>query len=64
MSIAVITGGNSGIGRAAAVALAERGFDVGIVWFSEEERAREAVAECEAHGVRARGRDTTRGTSS
>jgi NAD(P)-dependent dehydrogenase (short-subunit alcohol dehydrogenase family) len=31
MSIAVITGGNSGIGRAAAVALAERGFDVGIV---------------------------------
>jgi NAD(P)-dependent dehydrogenase (short-subunit alcohol dehydrogenase family) len=56
MSIAVITGGNSGIGRAAAVALAERGFDVGIVWFSEEERAREAVAECEAHGVRAEAR--------
>ena len=56
MSIAVVTGGNSGIGRAAAVALAERGFDVGIVWFSEEERAREAVAECEAHGVRAEAR--------
>jgi NAD(P)-dependent dehydrogenase (short-subunit alcohol dehydrogenase family) len=56
MSIAVITGGNSGIGRAAAVALAERGFDVGIVWYSEEERAREAVAECEAHGVRAEAR--------
>jgi NAD(P)-dependent dehydrogenase (short-subunit alcohol dehydrogenase family) len=56
MSIAVITGGNSGIGRAAAVALAKRGFDVGIVWYSEEERAREAVAECEAHGVRAEAR--------
>jgi NAD(P)-dependent dehydrogenase (short-subunit alcohol dehydrogenase family) len=56
MSIAVITGGNSGIGRAAAVALVERGFDVGIVWYSEEERAREAVAECEAHGVRAEAR--------
>jgi NAD(P)-dependent dehydrogenase (short-subunit alcohol dehydrogenase family) len=56
LSIAVITGGNSGIGRAAAVALAERGFDVGIVWYSEEERAREAVAECEAHGVRAEAR--------
>jgi NAD(P)-dependent dehydrogenase (short-subunit alcohol dehydrogenase family) len=53
MSIAVITGGNSGIGRAAAVALAERGFDVGIVWYSEEQRARDAVAECERHGVRA-----------
>jgi NAD(P)-dependent dehydrogenase (short-subunit alcohol dehydrogenase family) len=53
MSIAVITGGNSGIGRAAAVTLAGRGFDVGIVWYSEEERAREAVAECEDHGVRA-----------
>jgi NAD(P)-dependent dehydrogenase (short-subunit alcohol dehydrogenase family) len=56
MSIAVITGGNSGIGRAAAVALAERGFDVGIVWYSEEERARDAVAECERHGVRAEAR--------
>jgi NAD(P)-dependent dehydrogenase (short-subunit alcohol dehydrogenase family) len=53
MSIALITGGNSGIGRAAAVALAEHGFDVGITWHSEEERAREAMAECESHGVRA-----------
>jgi NAD(P)-dependent dehydrogenase (short-subunit alcohol dehydrogenase family) len=53
MSIAVVTGGNSGIGRAAAVALAQRRFDVGIVWHAEEERAREAVAECESHGVRA-----------
>jgi len=53
MSIAVVTGGNSGIGRAAAVALARRGFDVGIVWYSEAERAREAAAECEGHGVRA-----------
>ena len=53
MSVALITGGNSGIGRAAAVALAERGFDVGLTWHSEEERAREAVAECERQGVRA-----------
>jgi NAD(P)-dependent dehydrogenase (short-subunit alcohol dehydrogenase family) len=56
MSIAVITGANSGIGRAAAVALARRGFDVGIVWYSEEERAHEAVAELQGHGVRAEAR--------
>ncbi len=56
MPVAIVTGGNSGIGRAAAVALAEQGFDVGIVWHSEEERARDAVAEIESHGVRAEAR--------
>jgi NAD(P)-dependent dehydrogenase (short-subunit alcohol dehydrogenase family) len=53
MSVAIVTGGNSGIGRAAAVALARAGCDVGIVWHAEEERALEAVAECEDEGVRA-----------
>jgi NAD(P)-dependent dehydrogenase (short-subunit alcohol dehydrogenase family) len=53
MPVAIVTGGNSGIGRASAVALAARGFDLGIVWHSEEERAQETVAECESHGVRA-----------
>jgi NAD(P)-dependent dehydrogenase (short-subunit alcohol dehydrogenase family) len=56
MSVAIVTGGNSGIGRACAVALAARGFDVGIVWHSEEQRAADAVAECESHGVRAAAR--------
>jgi NAD(P)-dependent dehydrogenase (short-subunit alcohol dehydrogenase family) len=56
MPTAIVTGGNSGIGRAASVALAQRGFDVGIGWHAEEERAREAVAECESHGVRAEAR--------
>jgi len=51
--VAIVTGGNSGIGRAAAVALARCGFDVGIVWHAEEERAKEAVLECEDEGVRA-----------
>jgi NAD(P)-dependent dehydrogenase (short-subunit alcohol dehydrogenase family) len=53
VSVAIVTGGNSGIGRAAAVALARCGLDVGIVWHAEEERAREAVVECEDEGVRA-----------
>jgi NAD(P)-dependent dehydrogenase (short-subunit alcohol dehydrogenase family) len=54
--VAIVTGGNSGIGRAAAVALAQRGFDVGIVWHSDEDNARETVAECEGYGVRAEAR--------
>jgi len=48
--IAIVTGGNSGIGRAAAVALAERGFDVGITWHAHEERAEEALEEIRGHG--------------
>jgi NAD(P)-dependent dehydrogenase (short-subunit alcohol dehydrogenase family) len=45
MPVAIVTGGNSGIGRAAAVALAESGFDLGITWHSEEDRAETAVEE-------------------
>jgi NAD(P)-dependent dehydrogenase (short-subunit alcohol dehydrogenase family) len=56
MPAAIVTGGNTGIGLATAVALAERGFDVGIVWHDDEDRAREAVAEIEGHGVRAEAR--------
>jgi NAD(P)-dependent dehydrogenase (short-subunit alcohol dehydrogenase family) len=53
MGVAVITGGNSGIGRASAVALARAGFDVGIVWHDDEQRARETIEECEQESVRA-----------
>ena len=56
MPIAIVTGGNSGIGRATAVALAAAGHDVGITWHDKEERAQEAVAEIEGHGVRAEAR--------
>ena len=52
MPIAIVTGGNSGIGRATAVLLAERGFDVGFTFHADEEQAREAAEECAAHGVR------------
>ena len=56
MPIAIVTGGNSGIGRATTVLLAERGFDIGFTWHGDEERAREATAEIEQHGVRAASR--------
>jgi NAD(P)-dependent dehydrogenase (short-subunit alcohol dehydrogenase family) len=52
MPIAIVTGGNSGIGRGAALALAKRGFDLGITWHSDKENVEEAVAELEAEGVR------------
>lgn len=52
MPAAIVTGGNSGIGRAAAVALAEAGFDIGLTWHREEERADSAVSELERHGRR------------
>jgi NAD(P)-dependent dehydrogenase (short-subunit alcohol dehydrogenase family) len=52
MPSAIVTGGNSGIGRATAVLLAERGHDVGLTWHDREEQAHEAAAECASHGVR------------
>ena len=56
MPIAIVTGGNSGIGRATAAALAQRGFDVGITWHAHEDRAQEALEEIQVHGVRAKAR--------
>ncbi len=53
MPIAIVTGGNSGIGRAITARLAQEGFDVGFTWHSEEERAREAEREVGQHGRRA-----------
>lgn len=53
MSTAIVTGSDSGIGKATAVALAEAGFDVGITWHRDEDGAAEAAREVESHGRRA-----------
>jgi len=52
MPTAVITGGNSGIGRAAAVKLAAAGFDVGITWHRDEDRVDSLRSEVTAEGRR------------
>jgi len=50
---AIVTGSDSGIGKATAVALAADGFDVGITWHGDREGAEETAEEVHAHGVRA-----------
>ena len=48
--VAVITGGDSGIGKAAAVALANEGADIAIVYNNENEDAEETKKEIEKAG--------------
>lgn len=48
---AIVTGSDSGIGRATALALADAGLDVGVTWHTDEEGAQRT-----ADGVRERGR--------
>ncbi|MEQ7739650.1 SDR family NAD(P)-dependent oxidoreductase, partial [Escherichia coli] len=48
---AIVTGSDSGIGKATAVALAKAGMDVGVTWHSDK-----AGAEGTAEEVRALGR--------
>jgi NAD(P)-dependent dehydrogenase (short-subunit alcohol dehydrogenase family) len=50
---AIVTGADSGIGKATAVALAQRGHDIGITWHEDEAGARATAAEVERHGRRA-----------
>jgi NAD(P)-dependent dehydrogenase (short-subunit alcohol dehydrogenase family) len=52
MSCAIVTGADSGIGKATAVALAARGYDVGITYYEDEAGARQTVSEIESHGRR------------
>ena len=53
MPAAIVTGSDSGIGRATAVALAQDGFDVGITYNRDEDGARGTADEVEAQGQQA-----------
>src|SRR3954454_25198393 len=50
---AIITGGDSGIGRAVAIAFAREGADILIAYLNEAEDAREVAAVIEKEGRRA-----------
>jgi NAD(P)-dependent dehydrogenase (short-subunit alcohol dehydrogenase family) len=50
---AIVTGSDSGIGKATAVRLAHEGFDVGITWNTDREGAKAAAREVEKEGRRA-----------
>jgi NAD(P)-dependent dehydrogenase (short-subunit alcohol dehydrogenase family) len=47
---AIVTGSDSGIGRATAIALAAAGHDIGITWHTDEEGARATAREVASHG--------------
>ena len=50
---AIVTGSDSGIGRATAVALAQAGMDVGITWHSDQQGAEETAEEVRSLGRKA-----------
>ncbi|MEU4715566.1 SDR family oxidoreductase [Micromonospora purpureochromogenes] len=50
--VAIVTGADSGIGKACAVALAEAGFDIGITWHRDRAGAQRTAAEVGALGRR------------
>src|SRR5688572_21927690 len=54
--VAIVTGSDSGIGKATAVALAHAGCDVGITWHEDEEGAEQTAEEVRAAGRRAEAR--------
>ncbi|KAB1900723.1 SDR family oxidoreductase [Micromonospora sp. AMSO1212t] len=50
--VAVVTGADSGIGKACAVALADAGYDIGITWYGDAAGADRTATEVRATGRR------------
>jgi NAD(P)-dependent dehydrogenase (short-subunit alcohol dehydrogenase family) len=50
---AIVTGSDSGIGKATAVRLARDGFEVGVTWHSDRDGAKDTVREAGEQGTRA-----------
>jgi NAD(P)-dependent dehydrogenase (short-subunit alcohol dehydrogenase family) len=50
--VAIVTGSESGIGRATAVALAQHGFDVGITWHADRGEGQRTADEATQAGAR------------
>jgi NAD(P)-dependent dehydrogenase (short-subunit alcohol dehydrogenase family) len=49
----IVTGSDSGIGRATALALARAGHDVGVTWHTDEQGAEATARDVQRHGGRA-----------
>ena len=57
MPVAIVTGSDSGIGKATAVALARAGYDVGVTWHRDEPNAADTADQVRAAGRHAEMRE-------
>jgi NAD(P)-dependent dehydrogenase (short-subunit alcohol dehydrogenase family) len=53
VTVAIVTGSDSGIGKSSAVALAKAGFEIGVTWHRDEEGAADTAREVEGAGRKA-----------
>lgn len=53
VQVAIIIVFDSGIGKECALLLAQQGFDIGIIWYLDEEGVKDIAREVVSYGVRA-----------